>query len=301
MKISNKHFNTPKSFILLTLLALYLLPTIFLPSLVSYASPTQVKVYDYAFLFTEEEVGMLEEVSKAQGEEGQIDIVFITTNGLEEKTTKEYLEDFYDEYGFGYEEEYGTTALILLNMDPNNRAVEIQGYGMAEYYLHNDRIEHILDDIVPTLSNGDYFLAMEEFSKQVAYYMNEEKGVNTNPIYKDETSGNYYGEGGYDGPSDYYGETSIFDNIPFRIILSLIIGGLIVGIMAYHSSGKVTTSNRTYLDQSNSRVVSHHDHYIRTKTSRVRKPKQNSSGGRSSGGGGMSSGGRSHSGGGRSF
>lgn len=301
MKISNKHYNPPIRFLLCILFILYLVLAILIPTLTSYASSTQSKVYDYAGLFTVEEVELLEEISKTQGEVGQVDIVFITSYGLDGKTRKEYIEDFYDDHGFGYEVEYGTTALILLNMDPSDRGVEIQGYGIAEYYVHNDRIEHILDSLVPILRDGDYFLAMEEFSTQIAYYMNEEKGVNTNPVYGDETSGHYYGEGPYDGPSDYYGETSIFDSIPFRIIISLVIGAVAVGIMAYNSSGKVTISNRTYLDQNNSRLVAHHDHYIRTKTTRVRKPKQNSSSGRSSGSGGISSGGHSHSGGGRGF
>ncbi len=301
MRILRKHFHPPIGFLGRVLFALYLVLTLSLPTLTSYASHTQSKVYDYAGLFTKEEVEMLEEISRGKGKEGQVDIVIITSYGIDGKTRKGYLEDFYDDYAFGYDEEYGTAALILLNMDPNDRGVEIQGYGMAEFYLHNDRIEHILDDIVPLLSDGAYFLAMEEFSSQVAYYMNEEKGVNTNPVYGDETSGYYYGEGAYDGQSDYYGETSFFDSIPFRIIISLVMGGVAVGIMAYHSSGKVTTSNRTYLDQNNSRLVAHHDHYIRTKTNRVRKPKQSSNTGRSSGGGGISSGGRSHSGGGRSF
>lgn len=271
-------------------------------TLISYASPSMQKVYDYADLFTPEEVDNLEAISLEQGELGKVDIVFITVDTLNNKSRKEFLEDFYDEHGFGYDQEYGDTALILLNMDPNDRGVEIQGYGMAEHYVHNDRIEHILDDIVPLLSDGDYFKAMEEFALQVAYYMNEEKGVNTNPVYGDETSGNYYGEASYDGPSDYYGEESFFESIIFRIIISVIIGAVSVIIMAYNSSGKVTTTNRTYLDHHNSRVVAHHDLYVRTHTSRVRKPKQeSSSGGRSSGGGGISSGGHSHSGGGRSF
>jgi uncharacterized protein len=271
-------------------------------TLISYASPSMQKVYDYADLFTPEEVDNLEAISLEQGELGKVDIVFITVDTLNNKSRKEFLEDFYDEHGFGYDQKYGDTALILLNMDPNDRGVEIQGYGMAEHYVHNDRIEHILDDIVPLLSDGDYFKAMEEFALQVAYYMNEEKGVNTNPVYGDETSGNYYGEASYDGPSDYYGEESFFESIIFRIIISVIIGAVSVIIMAYNSSGKVTTTNRTYLDHHNSRVVAHHDLYVRTHTSRVRKPKQeSSSGGRSSGGGGISSGGHSHSGGGRSF
>lgn len=300
-KYKNKNLNNLS--LIYALFTIFIIVIIANFTLIAYASPEQEKVYDYAKLFTDVEIADLEYLSSEKGEEGKVDIVFITTYDLEGKSRKEYLEYFYDENAFGYDKEHGDTAMILLNMDPNNRGVEIQGFGMAEHYLHNDRIEHMLDDIVAILSDGDYFSAMEEFANQVAYYMNEEKGVNTNPVYGDENSGNYYGEASYDGPSDYYGETKVSDNLLIRAIISIVIGGVVVGIMAYHSSGKVTTSNRTYLDNNHSKLVAKHDRYIRTSTTRVKKPKQNSGsgGGRGSGGGGRSSGGRSHSGGGRSF
>lgn len=271
------------------------------PKLLVDAKPEDQKIFDFAGLFTEEEILELEEITREQGEVGEIDIVIITENGIGNITRKKYLEDFYDTHGFGYQGEHHDAALMLVNMDPNDRGVEIQGYKKAEHYLHNDRTEHVLDDLVPLLSDGYYFEAAEEFAKQVAYYMNEEKGVNSNPVIGDENSGNYHGEASYDGPSNYYGEKDFFTHPIFHLIISLGVGALVVAIMAYHSSGKVTTHNRTYLDEKNSRVVARHDRYIRTTTTRVKKPSNNSSGGRSSGGGGISSGGHSHSGGGRSF
>lgn len=311
MNYKRNKLKTP--LLLLGILFIYITLFIMAPTLTSYASTDQQEaqqqtsqpdmVYDYANLFSPDEISELEDLSRTKGQEGQVNIVFITTYDLDGKTRKEYIEDLYDNSAFGQNGEYSDTALILLNMDPADRGVEIQGYGMAEHYLHNDRIEHMLDDIVPLLSDEDYFLAMEEFANQVAYYMNEDKGVNTNPVYGDETSGSYYGEASVDGESDYYGEESFLDNILVRIIISLVIGGVAVGIMAYNSSGKVSTNNNTYLDQGNSRLVARRDRYIRTSTTRVKKPKENSSnsGGRSSGGGGRSSGGSSHSGGGRGF
>lgn len=266
------------------------------------AAPEDQKVYDYYDLFSDQEIEKLEAVSKEYGEEGKVDIVIITTDDLSGKSRQQYLEDFYDEYGFGYEEEFGTAALLLLNMNPSDRGVEIQGYGDAEHYIHNDRIEHILDDIVPMLKDGEYYEAMEEYVKQVAYYMNEEKGVNTSPVIGEKDSGNYYGEASYDGPSNYYEEEHILNNVLVQLGIALVIGAVAVGIMAYHSSGRVTVTSRTYLDEQNSRVIASRDDYIRTTTTRVRKPSNdNGGGGRSSGGGGISSGGHSHSGGGRGF
>lgn len=267
------------------------------------AAPEDQKVYDYYGLFTDEEIAQLEEISQEYGEKGQVDIVTITTDNLEGKSTKQYLEDFYDAYGFGYDMEFGDTAMILINMDPNNRDATIQGYGDAEYYINNDRIEYILDDIIRILRDGNYYNAIEEFAKQVSYYMNQEKGVNTSPATGDPGSGKYYGESSYSGPSDYYGDPdNIFFNTFFQLAIALVIGAIVVMIMAFQSGGKITVNNRTYLDDQHSRVVASQDDYIRTTTTRIRKPTNNTKGGgRSSGGGGISSGGHSHSGGSRGF
>lgn len=272
------------------------------------AAPEDRKIFDYYELFSEKEVEKLEEVSKKYSEEGKVDIVVITTDDLLGKSRLKYLEDFYDEYKFGYEKEFGTAVLLLLNMDPDDRGIEIQGYGDAEHYIHNDRIEHILDDVVLLLQDEKYYKAMETYMKQAAYYMKEEKGVNTSPVVGEKGSGNYYGEASIDGLSNYYEEKeeNLLNNILVQLGISVVIGAVAVGIMAYHSSGRVTVTSRTYLDEQNSRVLASRDDYIRTTTTRVRKPSNdnNNSGGggiRSSGGGGVSSGGHSHSGGGRSF
>lgn len=291
----------PAFFILLLTLIVTAASAFLIPINVQ-AAPEDQKVFDYYGLFSEDEITDLEDVCAQYGEDGKVDIV-IVTDDLNGESTKKYLEDFYDEHGFGYNQEFGDAAMILVNMYEADRNVTIQGYGKAEYYLNNDRIEYILDDVKEFLKNGEYYNAMEEFAKQSAYYMNESKGVNTSPATGETGSGNYYGESGYSGPSDYYGkkEDNIFYNTFFQLGIAVIIGAVTVGIMAAGSGGKVTVSNRTYLDEGNSGVTASRDDYIRTTTTRVKKPDNNNNDGRSSGGGGISSGGHSHSGGSRGF
>ncbi len=274
----------------------------FLNPINAQAAPGDQKVYDNYGLFSEDEITDLEDVCAQYGEDGKVDIV-VVTDDLNGASTQKYLEDFYDEYAFGYNQEFGDAAIILVNMYESDRSVTIQGYGKAEYNLNNDRIEYILDDVTKLLKNGEYYNAMEEFAKQSAYYMNESKGVNTSPATGEAGSGNYYGESGYSGPSDYYGkkEDNIFYNTFFQLGIAVIIGAVTVGIMAAGSGGRVTVSNRTYLDEGNSGVTASRDDYIRTTTTRVKKPDNNNDAGRSSGGGGISSGGHSHSGGSRGF
>lgn len=286
-----------------TILAVLLISILFSGIQVNAAAEDQ-KVYDNYGLFSETEVTDLENICNQYGEEGKVDIAIVTTDDLEGKTYKQYLEDFYDVAGLGYDKEFGDTAIILISMEPDNHFVGIQGYGNAEYYINNDRTEHILDDITPLLKDSRFYDAMEKYAEEVAYYMNEEEGVDASNPVGSEDSGNYYGESSYDGPSNYYGEEdSIFYNTFVQLGIAILIGGVTVLIMAINSGGRVTVHNRTYMDEQNSGVVARHDDYIRTTTTRVKKPSNNNGGGggRSSGGGGISSGGHSHSGGGRSF
>lgn len=295
-------------FKVLTLFILAIMGFLFFYGAPVYAQDNAQKVFDNYGYFSESEIDELEELCESYGKEGKVDIVILIENGLGEKTPTKFAEDFFDNHEYGYDKVQGDTVILLLNLEDGNRSVNIYGFENAMHYIHNDRIEYMLDDLVPYLKDGKYFEAIELFAKEVAYYMNQEKGVNTSPVTKDVDSGNYYGESSYDGPSNYYGQEkeSVLYNTWFQLIVSFIIGGITVAVMVGNSGGKITTNNRTYLNEGQSGLVAHRDDYIRTTTTRVRKPQNNNThhtggGGRSSGGGGISSGGHSHSGGGRSF
>lgn len=241
------------------------------------AAPEDQKVYDDYGLFTAEEVADLEDSCRTYGEEGKVDIVIVTTDELDSRTREMYLEDFYDEYAFGYEQEYGTATLLLINMDPSDRGFEIQPYGDAENYIDTYRINHMVDDIKPMLSDGKYYEAMIKFAKETSYYMNQPNL-----------------------DKEYLDTDVIFFNIFFQLAVALVIGAIVVGIMAIQSGGRITVNNHTYLDEQNSGIIARRDDYIRTTMTRVRKP-SNNSGGSSGGGSGVSRGGHSHGGGGSSF
>ena len=264
------------------------------------AAETLQYVYDNDNLLTTDEQEALRELCQTKGEEAGIDIILLTERLSSSSAEKTYMEEFYDEY---YEAGLlkTDTAMILINMELRN--VYIQGYGLCEFYINNDRIGYILDDIVPYLSDAYYYDALELFIDEVVYYMGQDKGVSFE--YED---GQDYGEA-YGGESDYY-EVSLtpaqaIRSVPFGLIalISCAIGGISLAIMASGSGGKVTINNRSYLDNAHSGLTASRDDYIRTTVTKRRKPQEtsSSSGPRSSGGGGISSGGHSHSGGSRGF
>ena len=271
----------------------------------------KTRVYDYADLLTQDEEAELEQLYYQWGLEAETDIVLVTTDDMEGKSDKVYLEDFQDALYFTQDVLAENASMMLINME--DRVVTIQGYGDCEFWLSNDRIEYILDWVYEGLVDGNYFAAAESFGEQTVYYMNQDKGVST-----EYEPGQDYGES-YGGPSDYYTEplnerytaweylSMMLSEAFFGSLLLAVSGSSIAClIIGWNRKTKVTVYPATYMDQNNSGLSAKRDDYLRTTVTKVRRPKESSgsggsSVGRSSGGGGRSSGGRSHSGGSRRF
>ena len=245
-------------------------------------------IQDEANILTDAEESELWANCLSVSKKHNISIFILTTNSVP-TNRKLYIEDFYNR---NVNSILADSVFILVNMDPNNRGVEIQGYGLCEFWISDDRIEIILDEVVPFLSASEYYGAFSSYISEIDKYMALEPASNS--IHTEEDNLNYN--------ENYYNETKrkgAFFSVLFNLLISTVIAGIIVMIMVINSKGKVTVNQNTYLDPKNSRVLGHWDRYIRTVVTKKHKPKENNSS--SSGGGGRSSGGHSHSGGGRSF
>lgn len=242
-------------------LILILSSIILRPSINAFADSSNQRVYDNAGLLTSDEIESLEAAALELGVKYNTDIYIITDEDSDGKSREEYMEDFADAKAVE------NSTIIFVNMESGNRGFEIQGYGKDEFIITGSRIEDIIEVIKPLLSNGDFYSAFGTFLSEIEYYY--EKGP----------------------------QRSIFSEPWLQLIISLAIGGVVVGAMAFNSGGRITVNERTYLDASHSRIVARRDDYIRTATTKTRRPQNNNR----SGGGGISSGGRSHSGGGSSF
>lgn len=226
---------------------------------------TAKNITDEVDLFNTQEEAILNSLIAEIKSEYGID-VFILTRSSIVGTKQRYM----DTYVSANDAHIDDAVLLLINMDYNDRGVQIQGYGSCSTMINNTRIELILDKIVPSLSNANYYKAMQEFIEQVEKYV--EKGE----------------------PSKF---ALAVENIPHgqNFFVALIISGIILGILVYKSEGRNTTNFATY--SQNGRVLGQHDRYTHTTTTRVRKPQNNGSsgsgGGGGGGGGGRSSGGRS--------
>jgi len=244
---------------------------------------TILHIYDNADLLSTNEIDGLEKMCKDYGNEAGIDIVILTHNDSKAKDAEVYIEDFYDTKLYG-----NHTDSVILLVDMYNRDVCIESYGLAETYIHSNRGDVIIEEITPDLSGKQYYSAFESYIKQSAAYMKDDANLNYDHDY-------IYSE----DPTVTNNSESLLVNPIFQLLLSLVIGGIVVGIMAYHSTGTMETGGSTYLDNNNSALIGKRDDYIRTQVTRVRKPTNNTTGGGgfNAGGfkGGMSGGGHSHS------
>ncbi|MFD1066450.1 TPM domain-containing protein [Oceanobacillus locisalsi] len=225
-------------------------------------------IYDNADIFTENERTDLEQRAAEYSEENEIDILILTKDESDSADIDDYIDDFYDEQGPGYDKEHGDTVMMGLDFSggPGDNDVAIGGFYKGEEYVDSDRAQQLADDLVPDLANGDFYDASLLYFEKVEQYM----GVN--PMINPD---------------------SIFLQTWFHLLAAVIIGGAIVGSMIFNMGGRVTTNASTYLDADNSRVKSKSDRYLRKSVTKT-KIQKNSGGGRG-GGGRMTGGGHSRS------
>lgn len=226
------------------------------------ANQTQF-IYDDAGLLTGAEKEALTALAMELGEERNTAFLVLTADGTDGKDIVKYVDDFYDDQKPGYDQPYGNTAILAIDMQ--TRDIYLAGFKQAEVYLDDARLDKIRDKITPDLSDGNYADAFTGFIMLAHEYMGYEPGFNP-------------------------------DNILFKwwfqLAAAITIAAVSVGLMAYRSGGRVTVGGHTYMNNTNSRVISKYDRYIRKTVTKQKKPSNNSGGG----GGGITGGGHSHSG-----
>ncbi|WP_232696483.1 TPM domain-containing protein [Brevibacillus daliensis] len=221
-------------------------------------------VYDDAGLLNQEEYDELNVMANQYGVRRETDIIILTSKNTENADVEKMTEDFYDKHALGYDKPHGNA--VILTLDMKNREVYLAGFYKAKMYLDDDRLDKVRAKIIPDIASGDYMLAFQKYIQTADKYMGFRPDMNPD---------------------------NLLFNGWFQLAVSLIIGGIIVGMMAIRSGGRVTVNRQTYEDAGTSGVLEHRDQYLHTTVTKQKIAKNNSGG---SGGGGTTSGGHSHSG-----
>ncbi|WP_147535758.1 TPM domain-containing protein [Bacillus marasmi] len=247
------------------------------------------KVYDDANLLSEQERAEINEKALALSDQTQMDIVIVTTDDSQDKASSQYALDYYEEHGFGYQ---GTLdgVLYLINMD--EREVYIFTRDKGTNYIDASRVDELLDLVYPSLADGKYSESVHLFLDEVEKIM--AAGAPANSI--NDSSG----DSGYDNTEEGNGSSSIelsmFDKIGIYLLISLAIGGIVVGIMAMGNKGRSTVTASTYLQGDSFVITKKRDQHYNTIVTqqKIQNNNNNNSGGSFSGGsgGGIGGGGR---------
>ena len=120
----------------------------------------------------------LESELDAAGEKTGWNMLMLTTDDTNGKTTQEYADDFFDAIA-----ENGDGVALLIDMQ--NREICISTGGIAIRYLTDARIEDILNDGYEPISDGEYEQCLSVMLKDVLVYYDE--GIPSNQYEYEET------------------------------------------------------------------------------------------------------------------
>lgn len=118
-----------------------------------YDSVGNIRVFDIADLFTEEEEAKLAEMIDALQDKMNMDAAVVTTD-VNSGSARDYADDFYEQMGLGVGSDHDG-ALFLIDME--NGELWISTEGKMIRYLTDARIETILDDSISYAMNGDFY------------------------------------------------------------------------------------------------------------------------------------------------
>lgn len=262
---------------LLAVLLIFLIPA------ANAAEPDRVN--DIAGLLTDSQEDRLRGQIEDIAQEYQFDAVIVTVDSLDGKSAEAYADDYFDYNGYGY----GTDAdgiLMLVSMEYRDWAISTCGRGLEVFTDYG--LDYMSDEIVPYLSDGDYYSAFECFLTLVEDYLNEAEE------YIPYDTNNMPGGGAVAREEE--------SNWLIFVVGSLIVG-LIAALIVTGSMKSKLKSVRPQVDArqyaGNFELTLANDLFLYRTVAKTAKPTNNSSSGRSGGGGSSShrsSSGRSHGG-----
>ncbi len=145
-------FKTPKK--LFSVLTVFTL--LFALSITAFAK--NPSIVDSAGLFTESQKASLEEKIQETISLTGVDIVIVTTNDTQGKTSEAYSDDYFDYNGYGLGEERNG-ILFLINM--GDREMHISQRGSGTNFFNDASVEAAFNVITPYASAGEYGRAAE--------------------------------------------------------------------------------------------------------------------------------------------
>lgn len=246
----------------------------------AFAAGTADYVVDGADLLTDREEDALSAKLEEMSQRQKMDVVVVTTDGLDGKSAREYANDYYENNGYGYGENRDG-ILLLVNIADRDWWISTCGYGITVFT--DAGIDYISEKFLPDLSDGNYEEAFNIYADWCDKFIDQAK---SNEPYDINNL-----------PQEPH-EPLSFVWVPISIAVGFVIALISVGIM----KGKLRTIRRepaadSYIRNGSMNITESRDLYLYSRLDRTARPKENKSGSSTH----KSSSGTTHGGGGGKF
>ena len=212
------------------------------------------RLYDGADILTASEESKLLERLNSVSDKFDVEIAIATVESLDGYTADRYVNKYYDENSFGFGDSRDGVILLIAMQE---REYRILSNGLGARAVTADEIDYIGDSIAPSLSDGDYYDAFNEFIDECEYEINGE--INGFPF--DFTT-----------------------NILIALVVGFIVAFIVTGTMkAKLKSVRMRSEAGEYIKHGSMKLTKSYDFFLYRTVSRRRKENNTSSSSRSSG------------------
>jgi len=242
-------------------LVLLLVFAMLLPSVSIAGSIPNERLYprlvDNAFLLDSEEESKLLDKLDQISEKQDLDVVVVTVDSLEGYSPSEYADDFYDYNGYGMGPGHDG-ILLLISMEERDWAITTYGFAITAFT--DAGLDRIIEEIIPHLSDGNYYKAFDRFGDLADEYTRAAR------------NGRAYDVGNLPKkpPSPLL--------IPISLLIGAIISFLITGFMKSQlKTVRMQKSATSYVRQNSLNLVASRDIYLYNVITRRARPKKSES------------------------
>ena len=258
------------------LLAVCMIFTVILPVCASEYYP----LFDEPDLLTDSEESEL--IAKLENicSQKQMEVVVAAFETIGDYIPMEYADDFYDYNGYGYGENRDGLVLIIV-MDTSDWWISTRGSAITAFT--DAGIDYIGEQIVPYLSDGDYYGAFNRFAEQCVVFIDQANAGD---------------------PYDTHNLPKEPFNAGMALVIALVIGFIIAKIYTGSLKGQLKTvqaqrAAANYVKNGSLNVTNSRDFFLYRSVSKTAK--ESSSSGRGGSSTHRSSSGATHGGGGGKF
>ena len=136
-------------------------------------------IYDEADLYSDDTRKTLDEIIKRIQANYQADLVFVTTNTLNDLSSQKFADDFFHYNGFGMNQNNG--ILFLISPSERDWAISTNGYSIDVFTDAGE--EFIMETVINHLRNNDYDKAATSFANYAEDFY--KKASTSSPYDKD--------------------------------------------------------------------------------------------------------------------